>query len=253
VTARKLTPTTYLIGTKRIPIDDGFYETFNRENVDLVDLREEPIVEVTENGIRTSEREILLDMIVYATGFDAFTGSLLALNIEGREGMKLADKWRAAGPTTYLGLAVAGFPNLFTITGPGSPSLLGNVVVSIEQHVEWICDFIKQLADEGATTVEALQEAEDAWTDHVARVASRTLMVKTESYYMGANVEGKVRMFLPYIGGFGRYRQICNEIAADDHRGFRVPGHPLPVEIRFGSIVRQVVPEVRASQAAPAS
>jgi cation diffusion facilitator CzcD-associated flavoprotein CzcO len=251
-TARKLTPTTYLIGTKRIPIGDGFYETFNCENVDLVALREEPIVEVTENGIRTSEREILLDIIIYATGFDAFTGSLVALNIEGRDGMKLADKWKTAGPTTYLGLAVAGFPNLFTITGPGSPSVLGNVLVSIEQHVEWIRDFVKQLVDEGAPTVEALQEAEDAWTDHVARVASRTLMVKTESWYTGANIKGKVRMFLPYIAGFGRYRQICNVIAADDHRGFRVPGHPLPAEIRFGSIVRQVTPEAAASHAAPA-
>ena len=163
-TARKLMPTTYPIGTKRIPVDTGYYEAYNRDNVTLVDLRETPIAEVTEKGIRTSDSEYDLDIIVYATGFDAFTGSLVGLNIEGRDGVKLADKW-VAGPTTYLGVSVAGFPNLFMITGPGSPSVLSNMPTSIEQHVEWIQGFIKQLEEEGAPTAEALQEGEDAWTE----------------------------------------------------------------------------------------
>jgi cation diffusion facilitator CzcD-associated flavoprotein CzcO len=239
-TARKLTPTKYRIGTKRPPIDSGYYETYNRENVSLVDLDETPIVEITDNGVRTSDDEHELDILVYATGFDAFTGSLIGLNIEGRDGLKLADKWAANGPTTYLGVAVAGFPNLFMITGPGSPSVLTNVPTAIEQHVEWIERLIKQLVDEGAPTVEALQEAEDAWTEHGMRVANRTMMVKTASWYMGANVEGKVLTFLPYVGGVGRYRQICEEAAANDHRGFRIPGHPLPTEIVFGSIRKEV-------------
>ena len=163
-TARKLMPTTYPIGTKRIPVDTGYYQAYNRDNVTLVDLRETPIAEVTEKGIRTSDSEYDLDIIVYATGFDAFTGSLVGLNIEGRDGVKLADKW-VAGPTTYLGVSVAGFPNLFMITGPGSPSVLSNMPTSIEQHVEWIQGFIKQLEEEGAPTAEALQEGEDAWTE----------------------------------------------------------------------------------------
>jgi cation diffusion facilitator CzcD-associated flavoprotein CzcO len=250
-TARKLMPTTYPIGTKRIPVDTGYYEAYNRDNVTLVDLRETPIVEVTEKGIRTSDSDYDLDIIVYATGFDAFTGSLVGLNIEGRNGVKLADKW-VAGPTTYLGVSVAGFPNLFMVTGPGSPSVLSNMPTSIEQHVEWIQAFIKQLEEEGARTAEALQEGEDAWTEHVARVANRTLMVKAASWYMGANIEGKTRIFLPYIGGVGRYREICDDVAADGYRGFRIPGHPLPTEIAFGSI-RRPVAEATTEEAASVS
>ena len=236
-TARKLMPTTYPIGTKRIPIDSGYYEAYNRDNVTLVDLRDTPIVEVTEKGIRTTEGERELDIIIYATGFDAFTGSLLALNIEGRNGVKLADKW-LDGPRSYLGVAVAGFPNLFTITGPGSPSVLSNMPVSIEQHVEWIGRFVKQLVEEGAEYAEATGEAEEAWTEHVAAVADQTLYPKAASWYMGANIEGKVRMFLPYIGGVGRYRTICDGIADGGYRGFRIPGHPVVTDVQFGSASR---------------
>jgi cation diffusion facilitator CzcD-associated flavoprotein CzcO len=236
-TARKLMPTTYPIGTKRIPIDSGYYEAYNRDNVALVDLRETPIVEVTEKGIRTTEGERELDILIHATGFDAFTGSLLALNIAGRNGVKLADKWQD-GPRSYLGVAVAGFPNLFTITGPGSPSVLSNMPVSIEQHVEWIGRLVNHLVEEGAGYAEATVEAEEAWTEHVAAVANTTLYPKAASWYMGANIDGKVRMFLPYIGGVGRYRQICDGIAAGDYRGFRIPGHPVVTEVQFGAASR---------------
>jgi cyclohexanone monooxygenase len=220
-----------------MPIDSGYYQAYNRDNVSLVDLRETPIVEVTEKGIRTTEGEHELDIIIYATGFDAITGSLLALNIEGRRGVKLADKWQD-GPRSYLGVAVAGFPNLFTITGPGSPSVLSNMPVSIEQHVEWIGRLVKQLVEEEAAYAEATEEAEQAWTEHVAAVANETLYPKAASWYMGANIEGKVRMFLPYIGGVGRYRTICDGIADSDYRGFRIPGHTVVTDVQFGSASR---------------
>jgi cyclohexanone monooxygenase len=156
---------------------------------------------------------------VYATGFDALTGPLFALDIRGREGVKLEDKW-AGGPHTYLGLATAGFPNLFTITGPGSPSVLSNMPVSIEQHVEWISDCIEHMRTNGVRSIEATQEAEEAWTAHVGEVAKLTLYPKAASWYMGANIPGKPRVFLPYVGGVATYRRKCEEVAANGYEGF---------------------------------
>jgi cation diffusion facilitator CzcD-associated flavoprotein CzcO len=217
--AETLSPRSHPIGTKRPCLDTGYYETFNKPNVHLVDLRQTPLVEFTETGLRTSDREFEFDAIVFATGFDAMTGALKAIDIRGRDDVSLAAEW-SAGPRTYLGISVAGFPNLFTVTGPLSPSVLSNMVVSIEQHVEWITDCIEHLRSSGFVSVEATPEAEHEWVKHVAEVGSVTLFPAADSWYMGANVPGKARMFLPYIGGVGTYRQICDEIAADNYRGF---------------------------------
>jgi cyclohexanone monooxygenase len=234
--AEMLKPTSYPIGTKRIPIDSGYYETFNRENVKLVDLSKTPLVEFTEEGLRTTEAEFPVDIVIFATGFDALTGPLLRLNLVGRDGVELRDKW-SEGPRTYLGLATTGFPNLFTITGPGSPSVLSNMPVSIEQHVEWIRDCLRFLDRCGAETIEAVPEAEDAWTEHVSQVAAKTLYPRAASWYMGANIAGKARTFLPYIGGVANYRKICDDVASSEYRGFRVPGRPTVTDVRFDSSV----------------
>jgi len=235
--AEMLKPTSYPIGTKRIPIDSGYYETFNRENVKLVHLGRTPLVGFTEEGLRTTEGEFPADIVIFATGFDALTGPLLRMNLVGRDGIELKDKW-AEGPRTYLGLATTGFPNLFTITGPGSPSVLSNMPVSIEQHVEWIQSCLRFLQDCGADKIEATPEAEDAWTDHVNQVAAKTLYPRAASWYMGANVPGKPRTFLPYIGGVGNYRKICDEIANSEYRGFRIPGRPTVTDVRFETVSR---------------
>ena len=217
--AEKLCPIDHPYGSKRPPIDTDYFETFNRDDVTLVDLRETPIVEITPRGIRTTAGEHPLDVIVFATGFDAMTGSLLKIDIRGRDGLRLADKW-AAGPRTYLGLQVAGFPNLFTITGPGSPSVLSNMPVSIEQHVEWIGDCIAHLDANRLATIEATEEAEEAWGRHVSEVAATTLFPKAGSWYLGANVPGKPRVFMPYVGGVGPYRQRCDEVVRAGYEGF---------------------------------
>lgn len=219
--ARKLKPTSYPLGTKRLPLDTGYYQTFNRPSVTLVDLRESPIEEVTAKGIRTRDGEHELDVIVYATGFDAMTGALFGMNIQGRDGLRLQDKW-AEGPRTYLGLGVSGFPNLFTITGPGSPSVLTNMPVAIEQHVEWITDAIRYLREQGVHTIEATSDAEEAWTDHVQEVAHMTLYPKAASWYMGANIPGKPRIFMPYVGGVKNYEGKCKDVAAKRYEGFRL-------------------------------
>jgi cyclohexanone monooxygenase len=169
--------------------------------------------------VRTGEAEYEVDAIVFATGFDAMTGTLLKLDIRGKDGQKLRDKW-AEGPRTYLGLTVAGFPNLFTITGPGSPSVMSNMVVSIEQHVDWITDCINYMRDHHLDRIEATQEAEDGWVDHVNEVANYTLFPQANSWYMGANIPGKPRIFMPYIGGVWVYRQKCDEVAAKGYEGF---------------------------------
>lgn len=218
--AEALSPRTFPYGTKRPCLDTGYYETFNAEHVHLVDLRRTPLVELTETGVRTSEQEYAFDAIVFATGFDAMTGALTAVDIRGRDGLSLKEKW-AEGPRTYLGLAVAGFPNLFTVTGPLSPSVLSNMMVSIEQHVDWVTDCIAHLHESGAAEVEATTEAEDAWVDHVAEVGSYTLFPSADSWYMGSNVPGKPRVFLAYIGGVGAYRERCDEIAANGYEGLR--------------------------------
>lgn len=219
--ARKLMPEGYPIATKRLPLDQNYFETFNRHNVTLVDLRETPIDRIEAAGIRTSEKLHELDVIVFATGFDALTGPLLRIGIKGRNGERLEDKW-AEGPSTYLGVAMEGFPNLFMITGPGSPSVLGNMPTSIEQNVEWISECIAHLRARGATMIEPTPEAEAKWRAHVKELADGTLFPQTNSWYMGANVPGKPRVFLPYIGGFGVYRRLCAEIAAKGYEGFTI-------------------------------
>jgi cyclohexanone monooxygenase len=221
--AEMLKPRDFPIGTKRLPLDTNYYETFNRPNVTLVDLKRAPVEEITPTGIRTSAAHHDLDVIVYATGFDALTGPLEALGIRGRGGRALSDAWRE-GPRTYLGVAMPGFPNLFTITGPGSPSVLSNMPVSIEQHVEWIGDCLAWARGLGAEVIEATEEAAADWTDHVQQVASHTLHPKAASWYMGANIPGKPRIFLPYIGGVGNYRDRCAAVAANGYEGFTVSG-----------------------------
>jgi cyclohexanone monooxygenase len=217
--AEKLSPRSFPFGTKRPCLDTGYYQTFNRPNVHLVDVRETPLVEFTERGLRTSEQSYEFDAIVFATGFDAMTGALAAIDIRGRDGVTLSSQW-AAGPRNYLGVAICGFPNLFTVTGPLSPSVLSNMVVSIEQHVEWITDCIAWLGEHGYTAIEATPAAQDEWVQHVADVGAFTLFPLADSWYMGANVPGKPRVFLPYVGGVGEFRSKCDQVAADGYEGF---------------------------------
>lgn len=219
VVAEKLCPKDHPYGSKRPPIDTDYFETFNRDNVTLVDIKESPIIEITPNGVKTKDGEYDLDIIVFATGFDAMTGALLKIDIHGSGGVSLRDAWED-GPRTYLGLQIAGFPNLFTITGPGSPSVLSNMPVSIEQHVEWISDCITYMRDRKLARIEATDEAQEAWVEHVAQVASMGLFMKANSWYLGANIPGKTRVFMPYVGGVMPYRVRCNDIAAKDYEGF---------------------------------
>jgi cyclohexanone monooxygenase len=223
--ADMLKPHAFPFATKRLPLDTNYYQTFNRPNVTLVDLRRTPIEEITPDGVRTSAGDHDLDVLVYATGFDALTGPLEALGIRGRGGQSLGDAWRD-GPRTYLGLGVPGFPNLFTITGPGSPSVLSNMPVAIEQHVEWIGGCLRELRSRGAGTIEATGPATEAWTGHVQEVAHRTLYPKAASWYMGANIPGKPRLFLPYVGGLNVYQCEIDEVAANGYEGFTVSGCP---------------------------
>jgi cation diffusion facilitator CzcD-associated flavoprotein CzcO len=217
--AEALSPHDHPIGTKRLPLDTDYYDTFNRDNVTLVDVRTAPIEEITPAGLRTRDAAYALDSIVFATGFDAMTGALFAIDIRGRGGGALERKW-AGGPRTHLGIATAGFPNLFIITGPGSPSVLSNMIVSIEQHVDWIADCIAHLRAHDLTGIEATTEAEDEWVMHVNAVAYTTLYPLANSWYMGANIPGKPRIFMPYVGGVGAYRQKCDAVAAQGYAGF---------------------------------
>lgn len=218
--AEMLTPRDHGFATKRPPIDSDYFETFNRDNVQLVDLKAEPIVEITKNGIRTTKNEYDLDIIVFATGFDAFTGPLLRLNLTGSQGYELKQAW-AAGPRTYLGLQTPNFPNLFTITGPGSPSVLCNMPIAIEQHVDWITNCIRDMREKGLTRIEAEPEAADHWVQQVNAAANATLLpMASTSWYLGANVPGKPRVFMPYAGGFARYTNICMEVSQSDYHGF---------------------------------
>lgn len=219
--AEKLLPHDHPIGTKRICVDSGYYETFNRDNVTLVDLRATPILTITPDGLSTTAAAYPLDSLIFATGYDALTGAVSRIDIRGREGRALREKW-AAGPLSYLGLTTAGFPNLFLITGPGSPSVLTNMVVAIEQHVGWTADCIAALHARGLATIEATEEAETAWVAHVNEVAERTLFTSANSWYMGANIPGKPRVFLPYVGGFATYSQICEDVRASGYKGFRL-------------------------------
>jgi cation diffusion facilitator CzcD-associated flavoprotein CzcO len=223
-TAEALADIDHPYAAKRPPIDTGYFETFNRDNVDLVNIRANPIERITPKGIKTRDREYELDIIVFATGFDAMTGSLLRMGIIGRDGLSLNDAW-AAGPRTYLGLQVPGFPNLFTVTGPGSPSVLCNMPVAIEQHVEWITDCIAYMRTHGIATIEATPEATEDWVAHVNEAANATLLPQVpHSWYLGANVPGKPRVFMPYTGGMTRYRAICDDVAAKGYAGFEFSG-----------------------------
>ena len=218
-TAKLLQPNNHPIGSKRICIDSDYFAAFNRPNVTLVDIKSNPIEEILPNAVRAGAKDYEVDALVLATGFDAMTGSVAKIDIRGRAGQTLNQKW-AEGPKTYLGLMSAGFPNLFIITGPGSPSVLSNMIVSIEQHVDWIADCIGYMRDRGFEAMEANKDAEDKWVAHVKEVAYTTLYPQANSWYMGANIPGKPRIFMPYIGGVGPYRQICNDVAAKGYEGF---------------------------------
>ena len=222
-TAKLLQPDNHPIGSKRICVDTDYYATFNRANVTLVDIRTSGIEAILPNAVRAGNRDYEVDALVLATGFDAMTGSVAKIDIRGRNDKTLNQKW-AEGPRTYLGLMSAGFPNLFVITGPGSPSVLSNMIVSIEQHVDWIADCVGHMRDHGIEAIEAEREAEDRWVAHVNEVAYGTLYPQANSWYMGANIPGKPRIFMPYIGGVGAYRQICNDVAAKGYEGFVMTG-----------------------------
>jgi len=216
-TAESLKPNDHPIGTKRICVDIDYYQTYNRPNVSLVNLKETPIEAITPTGVTTTDASYDVDAIVFATGFDAMTGTLLAIDPKGAGGRALKDAW-AEGPKAYLGLAVAGFPNMFLITGPGSPSVLSNMINSIEQHVEWIQGCLAYMRENGLARIEADAETQEAWVAHVRRVADKTLFPRAASWYMGANIPGKPRVFMPYIGS--GYRKKCNEVAAAGYEGF---------------------------------
>ena len=226
-TAEKLCPRNHPIGTKRICVDTQYYETYNRPNVTLIDINEAPITRITKAGIEAGGVAHEFDDVVFATGFDAMTGALLGVDIKGRAGESLNAKWEA-GPRTLLGIMTAGFPNMFMITGPGSPSVLSNMIVSIEQHVDWIMDCLAKMQADRQTIIEADRSAEDNWVEEVNKVAHRTLYPRAASWYMGANVPGKPRLFMPYVGGVGNYRVLCDEIAADGYRGFHFGGAQRP-------------------------
>ncbi len=218
-TAEALCPDDHPIGAKRICVDIDYYETYNRPNVTLVNLRNEPIEAITETGIRTSAGAYEVDAIVFATGFDAMTGALLNIDICGVDGVKLKDVWHD-GPRALLGIQVAGFPNMFTLTGPGSPSVLSNMISSNEQHVDWVSDLLAHMKAKGLSRVEAKADAQETWAGKVNEAASRTLFPTANSWYMGANIPGKPRVFMPYVGG--RYRQICNTEAEAGYPNFEL-------------------------------
>jgi cation diffusion facilitator CzcD-associated flavoprotein CzcO len=217
-TAEALSPTDHPIGTRRPCVDTEYYQTYNRENVHLVDLRKGGIEAVTPTGLSTTEGEFELDAIVFAIGFDAMTGALLNIDIRGTDGVTLREKW-VNGPVSYLGLTIAGFPNLFTITGPGSPSVLANMVVSIEQHVEWLTDLLRRVTAGGITRVAPTVEAETDWVKEVAARAEATLVPLARSWWSGANIPGKPRVFMPFLGGIAVYGEIIDGIASNDYPG----------------------------------
>ena len=216
-TADALCPSGYPFGVKRLCVDTDYFKTYNRDNVELVNLREEPIQRITAHAVETASRHFELDALVFATGFDAVTGALLKVDISGRKGVTLKEAW-SEGPKSYLGLTVVGFPNLFSITGPGSPSVIGNVITNCEYHVDWIAECLTHMRQRGLSTIEPDREAQSAWVEHVAEVANRTLFPKANSWYLGVNIPGKPRVFMPYIGE--GYRTTCKEIVADGYRGF---------------------------------
>ena len=219
--AELLTPKNQPIGSKRLPVDTYYFETYNRENVALVDIKSAPIERISPTGLQTADAAYEFDDLILATGFDAMTGALLAMDIRRKNGRALRDIW-ADGPKTYLGIMAAGLPNLFMITGPGSPSVKMNMILAIEQHTDWIIACIDHLRTNGLDRIEPEQQAQDDWVVHVRETAEATLMPEADSWYVGANIPGKPRVFMPYFGGFEQYWQICDEIVADDYRGFQL-------------------------------
>jgi cyclohexanone monooxygenase len=216
-TAAALTPRDYPFAAKRPCIDTDYFATYNRDNVELVNLREEPLVEVTPGGVATERAEYGLDVLVLATGFDAFTGALSKIRIIGRDGATLTRKW-TGGPSAYLGCTLAGFPNLFLVTGPGSPSVLCNMVLGIEQHIEWLAELLTHMDKHGYDRVEPSAEAERQWAEHSDALARRTLYYRANSWFLGANVPGKPRLFLPYVGGVGRFGKELATVADNGYR-----------------------------------
>ena len=217
--AELLAPKDHPIGTKRLILDTNYYETYNRDNVTLVDARGAPIEEITAAGIRTTDTEYAFDAIVFATGFDAMTGALLDIDLRGTNNAKLKDKW-ADGPCSNLGLMMAGFPNMFLITGPQSPSVKAQMILACEQHVDWIVDCLTHMKSQNLARIETSQSAEDGWVTHNNEVADGTLYPLANSWYMGANIPGKPRIFMPYVGGFDRYKRTCDDVAANGYEGF---------------------------------
>ena len=220
-TAELLCPNDHPIGTKRLILDTDYYETYNRDNVTLVDIRSRPIEEITSTELRTADIDYALDAIVFATGFDAMTGAMKEIDIHTDAGMSIREKWEH-GPRTYLGIMIAGFPNLFMITGPQSPGVKSQMILACEQHVDWIADCIQYLRDHAFSRIEAEEDAEDAWVRHNNEVADRTLYPLANSWYVGANIPGKPRVFMPYVGGVAAYKKKCDEIAASGYEGFRM-------------------------------
>ena len=243
-TAAALSPHDHPFGAKRPCLDTNYYATYNRPNVTLVNLRQEPIKSIAASGIQTDKRTFDVDVIVFATGFDAMTGAIMAVHpITGRGGKSLSGVW-ANGPQTYLGLTVAGFPNLFMITGPGSPSVLSNMAVSIEQHVDWVVDRLIAMRETGFTTIEATETAQDGWARHMADCSTLTLHRLANTWYTGANVPGKAQGVMPYTGGVGPYRSICNEVVSRGMLGFRLTGPNVAEQCNDGEVVR-LQPDVR--------
>lgn len=220
-TAELLKPYDHPVGTKRITVGTNYYETFNREQVQLLDARHDPIDKISATGVNTATDEYQVDAIVFATGFDAMTGSFTKMDIRGREDKSLREHWEA-GPKTYLGISVSGFPNMFILAGPGSPSVLTNMVTAIEQHVDWVHDHIEHMEKNQLAKSEAKADSEEEWVDHVNAVSEMTLMHEANSWYLGANVPGKPRVFMPYAGGMAGYRQICDDVAAEGYKGFQL-------------------------------
>ena len=244
-TAETLCPTTHPLSAKRLCVDTDYYATYNRDNVRLVNLRETPIETITEQGIDLAgpdgTEHLEFDDIVFAVGFDAMTGPIVSVDIEGRDGVSLAQKW-ADGPQTYLGLTSVGFPNLFMITGPGSPSVLSNMAVSIEQHVEWVTETMERMRQDGFATIEPTPRAEAGWVQHVDDCAAITLFPRASSWYLGANVPGKPRVFLPYVGGVDTYRETCDRVTGGGFVGFRLTGDG--VEQCNDGVVNRLQPDV---------
>ncbi|MGH7042360.1 MAG: flavin-containing monooxygenase [Acetobacteraceae bacterium] len=222
--AELLAPKDHPIGTKRLCLDTGYYETYNRDNVTLVDVRSTPIEQITETGLRTGSARFELDAIVFATGFDAITGALGEIDIRTTDGAVLKEKWEG-GPSTYLGLMVAGFPNMFIVTGPGSPGVKTQMIAAIEQHTDWIADCLAHLRAHGFDRIAPSETAEAAWVQHVNDVADRTLYPLANSWYLGANIPGKPRVFMPYVGGFDAYKRRCDAVAANAYEGFTLSRH----------------------------